>query len=59
MENVIKSAQDLSRKQSIKNKEQVEKLVLSENIIDQLAFENENLLFRLQLVSPNEKHVPT
>ena len=57
MENIIKSAQDLSIKQSMKNKEQVEKLILSENIIEQLAFENENLLFRLQF--KNEKNVPT
>ena len=46
---LIKSGQDINRRQILKNKEQVEKLVLSEDVIEQLVAENETLRIQLEL----------
>ena len=49
-ESLIKSGQDINRKYIQKNQEQVEKLVLSENVIEQLVSENETLVIQLELL---------
>ena len=49
MENTLTLTQQLVRQQSSKLKDQVEKLVLSDNVIEQLIAENENLTFKLSL----------
>ena len=46
--------QDLVKKQSKQLQDQVEKLVLSENIIEQLITENENMAFQISLRNPLE-----
>ena len=48
-ETLIKSGQDINRRQILKNQEQVEKLVLSEDVIEQLVAENETLTIQLKL----------
>jgi len=50
-ESLIKSGQDINRKYIQKNQEQVEKLVLSENVIEQLVSENETLVIQLELLT--------
>lgn len=50
-ETLIKSGQDINRRQILKNQEQVEKLVLSENVIEQLVAENETLTIQLELLT--------
>ena len=47
---LIKSVQDMNRKHILKNQEQVEKLVLSENVIEQLVSENETYIIQLELL---------
>ena len=54
MEKTVISTQELVRKQSKQLQDQVEKLVLSENIIEQLIAENENLAFKISLRNPLE-----
>ena len=49
MENTLTLTQQLVRQQASKLKDQVEKLVLSDNVIEQLIAENENLTFKLSL----------
>ena len=50
-ETLIKSGQDINRKQIVRNQEQVEKLVLSENVIEELVSENETLRIQLELLT--------
>ena len=52
MENTLTLTQQLVRQQASKLKDQVEKLVLSDNIIEQLVAENEGLTFQLTLSRP-------
>ena len=52
MENTLIFTEELLRTQSRKLSDQVEKLVLSDNIIEQLIAENENMAFRLKLNNP-------
>ena len=54
MEKTVSQTQELVKKQSKQLQEQVEKLVLSENIIEQLIAENENMAFSLSLRNPLE-----
>ena len=54
MENTVSLTQELVKKQSKQLQDQVEKLVLSENIIEQLIVENENLAFKISLRNPLE-----
>ena len=54
MEKTVSLTQELVKKQSRQLQEQVEKLVLSENIIEQLIAENENLAFKISLRNPLE-----
>ena len=52
MENTLTLTQQLVKNQSTKLADQVEKLVLSDNIIEQLVAENEKLTFQLTLSRP-------
>ena len=54
MEKTLTLTQGLVKKQSKQLQDQVEKLVLSENIIEQLIAENENMAFRISLRNPLE-----
>jgi len=50
-ETLIKSGQDINRKHILRNQEQVEKLVLSDNVIEELVSENETLRIQLELLT--------
>jgi len=50
LENMVKIAQDIAKKEIEKNKESFEKLVLSTNIIEELTSENENLQLQLEIL---------
>ena len=50
LENMVKIAQDMAKKEIEKNKESFEKLVLSTNIIEELTSENENLQLQLEIL---------
>lgn len=50
LENMVKIAQDIAKKEIVKNKESFEKLVLSTNIIEELTSENENLQLQLEIL---------
>ena len=54
MEKTVSLTQELVKKQSRQLQDQVEKLVLSENIIEQLIAENENMTFKISLRNPSE-----
>ena len=54
-ETLIISARDMNRKQILRNQEQVEKLVLSDNVIEQLVSENETLEIQLDLIKNMNK----
>ena len=50
MEKLLKKTQSMAHTQSMKNKEQVEKLILSDDIIGHLISENEGLLLKLDIL---------
>ena len=54
MEKTLTLTQGLVKKQSKQLQDQVEKLVLSENIIEQLIAENENMAFKISLRNPRD-----
>ena len=54
-ETLIKSGQDINRKHIQRNYEQVEKLVLSENVIEQLVSENETFRLQLELLTNKQQ----
>ena len=47
LEGLVASSQDMLRKQTLKFKEQVDKLVVSDTIIEQLIVDNDQLTSRL------------
>ena len=54
METTLSLTQGLVKKQAKQLQDQVEKLILSENIIEQLIAENENMAFQISLRNPLE-----